>query len=55
MVSKSSSYHTPIIVECFFLGLFVVVVVVVVVVVAAPISGSDPKINTSAVITRSVH
>ena len=51
MVSKSSSYHTPIIVECFFLGLFVVVVVVVV----APISGSDPKINTSAVIIPSVH
>ena len=52
MVSKSSSYHTPIIVECFFLGLFVVVVVVVVV---APISGSNPKINTSAVIIPSVH
>ena len=51
MVSKSSSYHTPIIVECFFLGLFSVVVVVVV----ALISGSDPNINTSAVITRSVH
>ena len=50
MVSKSSSYHTPIIVECFFLGLFVVVVVVV-----APISGSNPKINTSAVIIPSVH